>query len=126
VKVISCIVLLFALVSVAAAADATGKWTGTFAPTGTDGQAGSPVGAFVVLKQTGTTITGSGGPDESEQWPLQNGKIAGNKVTGQVTAPDGAVYALAVTMDGDTMTGEVTVTQDGQSQKGKIEMKRVK
>jgi hypothetical protein len=77
------------------------------------------------VKQSGTTLTGSGGPDENQQWPIQNGKIAGNKITAQVTSPDGATYALTMTVDGDRISGDVIVTQGDQTTKGKIEFKRV-
>jgi len=65
----------------------------------------------MIVKQSGTTLTGSGGPDENQQWPIQNGKIAGNKITAQVTSPDGATYALTMTVDGDRISGDVIVTR---------------
>src|ERR1035441_2307871 len=62
----------------------------------------------MIVKQSGTTLTGSGGPDENEQWPIQNGKIDGNKITAQVTSPEGATYALTMTVDGDRISGDGT------------------
>ena len=111
--------LLFALCAMAA--DATGKWSGTFAP---EGQ--SPNNAYVILKQSGTSLTGSAGPDEGQQWPLTEGKVTGNKITGTVTSPDGVVYKLDVTLDGDKMAGDVSASANGQAMKAKIELTRVK
>lgn len=114
--------LLIACCAIAAfAADATGKWSGTFTPEGQDGQP-----AYVILKQSGSALTGSGGPDESQQWPINNGKVEGNRVTGDVTAPDGTIYKLDVVMDGDKLTGGITAVRDGQTMKAKIELNRVK
>lgn len=124
-KVLSCIGLLLALVIAAAAADISGKWSGTLVAIGADGNPGELNSAYMIVKQSGTTLTGSGGPDENQQWPIQNGKIAGNKITAQVTSPDGATYALTMTVDGDRISGDVIVTQGDQTTKGKIEFKRV-
>lgn len=110
----------------AAAADVTGKWSGTFSPIGPDGQIGAPDGAFVVLAQNGATVTGSGGPDEKEQWPIQNGKIAEDKITVDVVDPEGTIYKLVMTVNGDHITGEATVVREGLAQKAKIELTRVK
>jgi hypothetical protein len=125
VKLLSCIFLILALAITAAAADVTGKWSGTFTVTGPDGSAGDSNPAFLILKQSGTTLTGTAGGDEAEQFPIENAKIENNKITGTVNPSDGATYTVSLTVDGDRMTGEVTVSQGGQTMKGKIELKRV-
>ena len=124
-KLLSCIFLIVALALTAAAADVTGKWSGTFTVTGPDGSAGDSNPAFMILKQSGSTLTGTAGGDEAEQWPIENAKIENNKITGSVNPSDGATYTVSLTVDGDRMTGEVTVSQGGQTMKGKIELKRV-
>ena len=124
-KLLSCIFLIVALAITAAAADVTGKWSGSFAVTGPDGSAGDSNPAFLILKQSGATLTGTAGSDEAEQWPIENAKIENNKITGAVNPSDGATYTVSLTVDGDRMTGEVTVSQGGQTMKGKIELKRV-
>jgi hypothetical protein len=114
--------LLFSLFALTAlAADATGKWSGTFAPEGDN-----PSGAFVVLKQTGTTLTGTAGPDESQQWPIKNGKITGNKITGEVASPEGMVFKLDLTLEGDKIKGDVNATRDGQPMKATVDLTRQK
>ena len=117
------VVFLVALVAMtAAAADVTGKWSGSF----TLGEGGGEGGtAFMVLKQSGTTLSGSAGATAEEQFPLENAKIDGNKITGSVNASDGNTYTVSLTVDGDKMSGELTVTAGGQTMKGKIELKRV-
>lgn len=117
------VVFLVALVAMtAAAADVTGKWSGSF----TLGDAGGDGGtAFLVLKQSGTTISGTAGGTEAEQFPLENAKIDGNKITGTVNASDGNTYSVSLTVDGDKMSGDLTITGGGQTMKGKITLKRV-
>jgi len=116
---------MFALAMTAAAADVTGKWSGTFVIMGPNGPMGDSNPAFLVLKQSGSTLTGTAGQDENEQWPIDNAKIEGNKITGSVSPSDGATYTVSLTVDGDRMTGEVTISQGGQTMKAKIELKRV-
>jgi hypothetical protein len=125
VKFLSFISLILAIAMTAAAADVTGKWSGTFTVTGPDGSAGDSNPAFLILKQSGSTFTGTGGSEEAEQWPIENPKMEGNKISGTVNPGDGASYAVSLTVNGDRMTGEVTVTQGGQTIKGKIELKRI-
>lgn len=120
-KTLVCTLLIALFAMTAMAADASGKWSGTFAPEGQD-----PNRAFVVLKQSGTTLTGSAGPDEGQQWPLSNGKIQGNKITGDVTSPEGVVYKLDVVLEGDHLKGTVHATRDGQAIKAAIDLTRVK
>lgn len=125
-KPLLCLFLFLTLVMSAAAADITGKWSGTFAILGPDGQPGTSNAAMMIVKQNGSTLTGTGGPDENEQWPLRNGKVIGNKITAEVTSPDGVVYALTMTIAGDKVSGEMLITQGGQTQKSKIEFTRMK
>ena|SRR5947209_7823227 len=120
-KILVCTMMIAALALTAMAADVSGKWTGTFAPEGQDGGA-----AFMVLKQSGSTLTGSAGPDENQLWPISDGKIDGNKITGQVTSPDGAVYKFSLTLDGDHIKGSIDVSAGGQTMKGVLDVKRAK
>jgi hypothetical protein len=115
---------MLALTMTAAAADVNGKWSGSFTVTGPDGSAGDSNPAFLILKQSGATLTGTAGGDEAEQFPIENAKIENNKITGTVNPSDGATYTVTLTVDGDRMTGEVTVTQGGESEKCKVELKR--
>jgi hypothetical protein len=116
------LVLCVALPLVAAAADVSGKWSGSFTPENGDG--GS---AYVILKQTGSTITGSGGPDANDQWPGLEGTIDGNKLTFQVkSTEDGTVYKGTLVLNGDHLKGDVVFTAgDGQSGKATLDLTRV-
>ena len=116
--------LLFSVL--AFAADVTGKYSGTYTSTGSDGQSNES-GVFVILKQTGTQITGSGGPDESRQYPIRNGKIVGTTITGEAVNPDGPIYKLNLTVTGDKIAGSVEVNlPNGQTGQAKLSATRVK
>jgi len=117
--VVALLVAVFAMTALAA--DVSGKWTGSFAAEGQD-----PSNAYVILKQTGTSVTGSAGPDEGQQWPLTNGKLVGNKLTGEVSSPEGMVFKLDLTLDGDRISGDVAMIHEGQTVKGKLDITRVK
>jgi hypothetical protein len=107
------------------AADLSGKWSGTLEGTGESGS------AFLILKQEGTTITGSGGPNESEQHPLRNGKVEGNQLTFEVPVGEGGekVMRFKLAANGDQIEGEVTARakdEGGETRKGRLPVKRVK
>jgi hypothetical protein len=116
-KKLACFLLLLAVASLAAAADVSGTWTGTWAPEG--GNTGS---AYLVLKQSGATVTGTAGPNAETQWPIAGGKIAGNLLTLQVTDPDNVLYKCTMTVTGNKIAGNIDVVVGGQTQKAKIEL----
>ncbi|MBZ5623605.1 MAG: hypothetical protein LAQ69_33505 [Acidobacteriia bacterium] len=118
-----CFLLGVVMVATAAAADVNGKWSGSFTP-----ENGNNGTAYLVLKQSGTTITGTAGPDESQQWPIQTGKIQGDKVSVVVKSTgDGTVYKCEVVLAGEHLQGDCAVAQtDGQSLKAKLDLTRVK
>ena len=121
--ILLCLLLCGALAVAASAADVSGKWSGTIASD--DGNGGS---GYVVLKQSGAKITGTGGPDENNQWPGLQGTVDGNKVTFEVkSTDDGAVYKANLVLNGDHMDGDLEfTTPDGQSGKAKLSLTRVK
>ena len=102
------------------AADATGTWTGTLTPSGSDGQ---PRPAHLVLKQEGDKLTGTAGPDASQQQPIQNGKAENGNLTFEL-ATDDSVMKFAVKQQGDEITGDVTRERAEQTQKAKLAVKR--
>ncbi len=120
-KIFVCTLMIAICAMTALAADVTGKWSGTFSPEGQDAS-----NAFVILKQAGSTVTGSAGPDENQQWPLNNGKIQGNKLTGEVASPDGVVYKLDLVLEGEHIKGNITMSREGQTMKATIDVTKVK
>ena len=72
---------VFLLASSAMAGDLTGKWSGTFKVDGGDHN----VPQLFILKQQGKALTGSGGPNAGEQYPIENGRIDGDEVRFELT-----------------------------------------
>lgn len=121
-KIAVCGFLVIAMAFAATAADVTGKWSGTFTP-----ESGENGSAFVILKQTGTAITGTGGPDENQQWPDLKGTIHGDKVTLEVkSTSDGTLYKCDLVLAGDHLKGAVLATSGGQTLKAAMDVQRVK
>ena len=111
---------LFTLAATVLMADATGKWKGTLTP---EGQNGGP--ALLVLKQDGTSLTGTAGPDETGQHAILNGKVEGGKITFELAVGQGnAKFTLL--QDGEEIKGDVKLEGGGQTQAAKIELKRAK
>jgi hypothetical protein len=121
-RVFVCFILAVTAAAIAMAADATGKWTGTLTP----GDGGESHSALLVLTQTGTAITGTAGPDESQQFPVQTGKIDGNKITLDVSPHEGALYHMELVLDGDHIKGDIAAKQDDQTMTAKLDVSRVK
>jgi hypothetical protein len=114
-------------VSVLSAADVTGKWTGNFVDkTKAEGE-GKSEAVLMILKQEGEKLTGSGGPNEGEQYPMQNGKVEGDKLTFEVSAGNKTIK-FSLTAAGDVITGDMSMTNGGSTPEktAKLSMKRIK
>jgi hypothetical protein len=108
----------------ATAADVTGKWSGSFTATNAEGDTKDGT-AVLILKQTGSEITGTVGPDEGEQHTITKGKIDGDKIL--LESADGEmIIKLDLTLTGDRIAGDVTANGEGRSMKAKIDVKRAK
>ena len=113
--------LSFFLIALTASADdLSGTWTGSFNSVGPDGQAHDSA-IHMVLKQTGTALTGTAGPSENQQWTLVDGKIDGDKVTFGVQAEQGPVLKFALTLAQGHLKGEASAEQNGQKFNAKID-----
>ena len=124
-KILPSFVLLAALAGIALAdVDVTGKWSGSFNPIGPNGETKEST-AVLVLKQTGTDITGTAGPTEDEQFPIQKGKIEGDKITLEVDH-EGNTLRLDLKLAADRITGEAHMSREGQSMTAKIDVSRAK
>jgi hypothetical protein len=115
VRTILYVLLLGALALVAAPdVNVTGKWSGSFKLTRSDGEA-SDGPALLLLKQTGSDITGSVGPTEDEQHAITKGKIEGEKIT-LLIEYEGRTIKFALVLAGDRVTGDADISYDGQRQ----------
>jgi len=118
-KTLLCIGLLAATLT-AADANVTGKWTGSATMTAPDGQTrDSP--ALLVLKQDGTTLTGTAGPNEEQSQPIQKGKVEGFKVTFELATNDAAIV-FTLTLESDHLKGDAAGSAGGQTLKIKLDL----
>jgi hypothetical protein len=123
-KILACVCILLCAAITLSAADISGKWSGSFVMTNAQGETNEGT-AFVIFKQNGAEITGSGGGDENQQFPITKGKIEGNRITFEVQS-DGPLYKVDVMLTGDHIKGDVIVVQEGQSTKAKVDLTKVK
>jgi hypothetical protein len=100
--------------------DVSGKWSGTFEPQ--DGTKSEP--AFIILKQEGSQLSGSGGPNEDEQHPIQNGKLEGDKLTFEIPTGKGTIY-FDLKASENEIKGEMKRTKADGTDSAKISLKRV-
>jgi hypothetical protein len=117
--------LVLAVLACAAVADVdvTGKWSGSFNMTGPDGDKEGT--AVLILKQSGTEITGTVGPSEDEQFTIQKGKIDGDKITLEADH-NGHAMKIDLVLADNRITGEAHMEADGQTLKAKIDVSRAK
>lgn len=124
-KTLLCMLGIAALV-LAAPADVnlSGKWTGSFDMTSPDGEVHNS-GIVMVLKHTGSEVTGTAGPEEGEQYPIVNGKVDGEKITLEVHR-EGRVIKFDLAMAGDRIKGGARMEADGDTRTAKVDVARAK
>jgi len=125
-KLVLCLLTLALLATLPAAADVnvTGNWTGTFTAIGPNGETHDS-SALLILKQDGTAITGSVGPDENERYEITKGAIDGNKLTLDVAAGDHTMH-FVLTLAEDRLQGEANAQDAEGEHRAKLDVKRAK
>jgi len=119
VPVFGCFLLL---ATALAAADITGKWTGTATRSRPNGETGEST-VYINLKESGTEVTGTAGENESEQWPIRKGKIDGDKITFDVETNE-TVYKVELMLVDGHLKGEAITEREGTTVKAKLDLKR--
>ena len=117
--------LLLALLLIApvvgAQTDLTGTWAGPFIMT-IDGEE-RPDAAVLILKQKGTELTGSAGPNAEQQWPLVKGKVDGVNVEFDVQADGPLVHFTLKLVDGH-LKGEAKGEHEGRKLFATLDLQR--
>lgn len=103
----------------------TGKWTGTLTRTAPDGRTQS-INFIFDLTQKGKALTGTAGPTEERQWPIEKGVVDGPKVTFQVQQPDGPLRKCNLTLVEDRLQGTMVLELNEQTAEVKVDMGRAK
>jgi hypothetical protein len=102
------------------AANLTGKWTGTFID---NTETSKHDGILLILNQDGNALTGTVGPDATEQLPISNGKIDGNNVTFDLKAEEIMVHFTLQLVD-NHLKGQGTAEVAGEKHSGTIDLTR--
>ena len=110
--------------SLMAAEDLTGKWSGSFVITFSDGETKDST-AFMDLKQKEAEITGTAGENPERQWSIQKGKVEGNKITFEVQT-EGPLIKFELALVGGHLKGEAKAEHEGRSMKAAIDLQRQK
>jgi hypothetical protein len=113
------LIAFLAATIVVLAADPSGKWSGQITPS--NGEEVLP--AFLILKADGDKLSGSGGPDQAEQHPMENGRIVGDRLIFAVPAGKGTLH-FDVIVNGDEITGKVELKGGDEEKSGKVALKR--
>jgi hypothetical protein len=121
-KLMSVVCIVFLLCSVALASDLTGKWSGSFLITRPDGETKDSQ-ISLELKQNGTELTGTAGPNPDKQWAIQKGKVEGNKLSFEVQS-DGPLIKFELTLSNEHLKGEAKAEHEGQVMKVVVDVQR--
>jgi hypothetical protein len=78
----------------------------------------------MVLVQEGHKVTGTAGPQPTQQLAITNGKLAGDKLTFELHIPLGPRLAFDFTVAGKTMWGTAVLSMNGTERKLKLAAKR--
>jgi len=121
-KTLICLLLLTGMALTAG--ELTGKWTGKFDITTPDGET-KPDSAVMHLKLDGTKVTGTAGPNEDQQWTIENGKLEAGKLTFEVV-PEGDASKLVfdLVFDGETIRGTASGHDGDNKLTAKVDLKR--
>jgi hypothetical protein len=114
--------VLFLAPVLMAADDLTGKWSGGFVITFSDGET-KDAKAFMDLNQKGAEITGTAGESPDRQWAIQKGKVEENKVTFEVQTEGPLIKFDLALVDGH-LKGEAKAEHEGKSMKAAVDMQR--
>ena len=117
-----CSLLLSALAL--SAGELTGKWSGSFDITNSEGQTTAD-SSYMDLKEKGGEVTGTAGPAVEKQWNVQKGKLEGQKLTFEVRLDEGGRLVFDLTFDGTTIQGSAKGTgAGGERMSAKLNLKR--
>ncbi|QQS46565.1 MAG: hypothetical protein IPM66_22140 [Acidobacteriota bacterium] len=104
-----------------AAEDLTGTWSGSFNIT-MNGETKED-SAYIVLKQNGTELTGTAGPNSGQQWQILKGKIEGDKVTFEVQTDEPLIKFELTLVDGH-LKGKASAEHQGTALSAEVDVQR--
>jgi len=113
------VVLLLTLASMVT--DVSGKWSGTFSVPGSDHKEPQ----LFTLKQDGRKLTGSGGPDAVEQYPITNGSVVDDVVKFELTT-DNWAFKYNLKRVGQELSGDLLLkSKEGDTRTAHVTLRKV-
>ena len=103
----------------ALAADFTGNWSGEAV---TNGESHA---IYFVLKQDGTRLTGTGGPDATDQHDFTSAKVDGSKLVLEIGVGENATLHFELEGDAANLKGTVVLKHDDGTETGPVTLKKV-
>jgi len=113
------VVLLLAMNAMAG--DLTGKWSGAFKVAGGD----HDVPQLFIFKEDGSKLTGSGGPNLGEQYPIENGRVDGDRVRFELTTGEWR-FTYNLKASEEKMVGDLELKAINDSRTAKVSLIKVK
>jgi hypothetical protein len=114
---ISVVALLF--IFGLAVGDVSGNWHGSFRVDGGD----HDVPQLLLLKQEGAKLTGTGGPDATERYPISNGQVSGDHVTFELTTGEWK-FSYDLKDSGLEMNGKLVLKSANDSRSAEVTLKK--
>lgn len=116
------LIAILLLTATAFAGDVTGKWSGTFKVDGGD----HDIPQVFTLKQQGKTLSGSGGPNAEEQYPIETGRVEAVSVQFELTTGDWKFEYDLKPSDADHLQGDLKLTKVNETRHAKVSLTRSK
>ncbi|MDQ2948986.1 MAG: hypothetical protein M3Y27_24100 [Acidobacteriota bacterium] len=105
-----------------AGTDLSGKWTGTYDVSVSDGDT-MKGRVFMTLTQNGSEVSGKIGPDEQQQSPIAKGKIDGDRITFE-SQTEGPLMRFDLRLVDDHIRGEAVGDLQDTKIRAKVELAR--
>jgi hypothetical protein len=108
-----------------AAPNLSGTWIGAIS----SADEGDRDEAYFVLKQTGVELTGTGGPNENQQWAISKGKVATTKegtTAVFVVETDNMAMQFDLKLVDGRLKGSVSAKRDTAQRTGTVDLARAK
>ena len=105
-----------------AGTDLSGKWTGTYDVSVSDGDT-MKGRVFMTLTQNGSDVSGTIGPDEQQQSPIAKGKIDGDRITFE-SQTEGPLMRFDLRLVDDHIRGEAVGDLQDTKIRAKINLAR--
>jgi hypothetical protein len=99
--------------------DLSGNWNGSFRVDGGD----YDVPQLLLLKEDGTRLTGTGGPDATERYPISRGQVNGDRVTFELTTGDWKFF-YDLKNSGLQMSGKLVLKSANDSRSAEVTLKK--